>query len=387
MTSHPDLLELAKNGNCRAIAKLMNRALQAKGINAKITKITLKYRCLQIMLEAPQIPDQQSLVSSIYKGLIKLGSEHIEEAEIYGKKTGEEIPAWHEKFDLLAKSPTSLKVLSASSSNTTPNDLIKNLQADNYRVIGEKEILYASLGVLAVFLFILLGISFGFAVFMLVVAVIAVKVQQLQCFGVGIKVSEKQLPEIHEIAQLSAQRLCMRTPNVFVKESPTLNAFAIGFLDEKKTVVIHSALVEAMNKDELAFILGHEFSHIKCDHTNYIVLTNTAENIAKIPILSDVLGFIFLLWSRKCEYTCDRGGLIANHNLKAAISALTKLAVGKELFEKIDIETFLSQKREIDANDISKLTEIFETHPYIVNRIHEITNFYESESYKQIVSD
>lgn len=53
-------LELAKQGNPHAIAALMNRQLQPKGITAKAT---LKDGCLQIMLESTQVPDQQALVS------------------------------------------------------------------------------------------------------------------------------------------------------------------------------------------------------------------------------------------------------------------------------------------------------------------------------------
>ncbi len=386
-----NLLELAKQGNVEAIASLINRQLQAKGITAKIA---LKGACLQVMLESPEVPDQQALVTFLRKGITSLGVASIERVRVYGRQTDEEFPAWNQEFELVAQtpatsSPTSLS-LTYPKKNANNNyhvqkeKLNKNIYADDYRVVGEKVVLYASLGILGFIFFILLGISLGLVLVVVGSSAFWIKVRQGQLLGSSIKVSEHQLPEVYRAAKVAAERLCMRMPNVFVRHSPELNAYATGFIDDRKTVVLHSALVEAMDEDELISIIGHEFSHIKCNHTNYIVLTNTAENIAKVPIISDITGFVFLYWSRKCEYTCDRGGLLASQNLKASITALAKLVIGKELFERIDLDALLEQKRDIDESDVSKMSEIFNTHPYIINRIHELQKFYESSLYKKL---
>lgn len=49
-----NILELAKQGDPKAIAALINRQLQPKGITAKVA---LKDNCLQTMLESAQVPD------------------------------------------------------------------------------------------------------------------------------------------------------------------------------------------------------------------------------------------------------------------------------------------------------------------------------------------
>jgi len=59
-----NILELAKQRDAKAIAALMNRQLQPKGITAKAT---LKDGCLQIILESDQVPDQQALVAFVRK--------------------------------------------------------------------------------------------------------------------------------------------------------------------------------------------------------------------------------------------------------------------------------------------------------------------------------
>lgn len=95
--TQPNLLELAKQGNAQAIATLMNRQLQPKGITVKAA---LKDGCLQIMLESAQVPNQQALVEFIRKGITSLGAESIKSVKIYGRKTGGEFPSWSQEIEL-----------------------------------------------------------------------------------------------------------------------------------------------------------------------------------------------------------------------------------------------------------------------------------------------
>jgi Tfp pilus assembly protein PilE len=95
--SQQNFLELAKQGDAEAIASLMNRQLQPKGITAKAT---INSSCLQVMLASEETPNQQLLVEFIRKGLTGLGITAIERVEIFGKKVGEDFPAWSQKLNL-----------------------------------------------------------------------------------------------------------------------------------------------------------------------------------------------------------------------------------------------------------------------------------------------
>lgn len=378
-----NILELAKQGDVKAIASLINRQLQPKGITAKVV---LKQDCLQIMLESDRPQNQQTLVTFVNKGITSLNIESIKKLKIYGRQTEEEFPDWSQEIELIEKTPAeSISRVSYVSTHQSQN-FTKQITADDYRTQGEKEILYGSLAVLGFIFFILLGVSFGFIIFLIAVSAFWIKIDQAKLLGKSVKVSENQLTEVYQAATISAQRLNIRMPDVFVVQNSDINASAIGFLDDRKTVILNSGLVEAMDLDELMFIIGHELSHIKCDHTNWLVLTNTRENMAKIPVISDIIGYVFLLWSRKGEYTCDRGGLLANHNLKASISALAKLAVGKELFAKMNLDALIEQKKDIDASEMSKISELFLTHPHVVNRIHELQKFHQSHLYEKLTA-
>ena len=259
------------------------------------------------------------------------------------------------------------------------------ISPEDYRVDGEKTALYWGFGILAFILIFITAISVGILTLIVVAGTaVIVWVQQGQLVGGAARVSERQFPRIHTIAKETAARLGMLQPEVFIRQDPTLNAFALGFLGGK-SVVLHSATVEAMEDKELEHIIGHEFSHIKCGHTNLIVITSSSKGI-NVPVISQLLGFVFLFWSRKAEYTCDRGGLLASRDPKAAIAAMCKLAVGPTLFKQMDIDDFLNQQMVLDQNDVAKLSENLATHPYLVKRIHAIQKYFETDEYKRLVA-
>lgn len=62
------------------------------------------------------MPDQQALVAWVRKSVISLGAESIERVKIYGRQTGEEIPAWNQEFELVAKTNSTPFPVSTHSS-------------------------------------------------------------------------------------------------------------------------------------------------------------------------------------------------------------------------------------------------------------------------------
>jgi uncharacterized protein (DUF697 family) len=120
--TQPTLLELAKQGNANAIATLINRQLQPKGIT---TKTALKDGCLQVMLESAQAPNQQALVVFIRKGITNLGAEPIKKVKVHGRQIGEEFPAWIEEFEVVAQTVQNLVELTKQGDVNAINALIE----------------------------------------------------------------------------------------------------------------------------------------------------------------------------------------------------------------------------------------------------------------------
>jgi hypothetical protein len=105
----PNPLDLAKQGDVQAIAFLINRSLKSKAITAKTA---LKDGCLQVMLEATQVPDKQTLAPFILKGVKGLGAASIYKLKVYGRQSGETNLAWSQEFKLSeqTESPASQRI-------------------------------------------------------------------------------------------------------------------------------------------------------------------------------------------------------------------------------------------------------------------------------------
>lgn len=95
--TQPNLLEQAKKGDVNAIASLINRSLQNQGINVEAN---LEDSCLQVWLKSNQIPDRQTSVAFIRKGMMSLGVTSIKTVRVYAQQTSEDIPSWDEEVEL-----------------------------------------------------------------------------------------------------------------------------------------------------------------------------------------------------------------------------------------------------------------------------------------------
>lgn len=96
-----ELLGRAKQGDPQAIAALMNKTLQPKGITARVN---LKDDCLRIMLEGEKAPEQRGSVAFVQRGMEGLGVESINKIQVFGRPTGEEFPSWSQEIALNAGS-------------------------------------------------------------------------------------------------------------------------------------------------------------------------------------------------------------------------------------------------------------------------------------------
>jgi uncharacterized protein (DUF697 family) len=94
----PNILELAKQGHPKAIAFLLNRHLEPKGIQVKST---LSNNSLKLMFEAERIIPQSVLVEWLKVSLLRyIISDLITEVIIYCKKVGCDFPDWQEEIPL-----------------------------------------------------------------------------------------------------------------------------------------------------------------------------------------------------------------------------------------------------------------------------------------------
>lgn len=189
----------------------------------------------------------------------------------------------------------------------------------------------------------------------------------------SIKAGEKTLPEINRIATKAAERLAMQPPGVYVVQDPQINAYALGIFN--KIIVLNTGLIDVASDEELAFIIGHELSHVKYGWS------------VPVKVLGITIPMPLILSSQRREYTCDRGGLIACRSLNASILVLAKLALGKRLADLTDIDHMYRDKEEVERDRVSKLSEFIATHPPIKNRVYQLRQFYDSDLYRKLAGE
>jgi len=101
MNQH-SLIERARQGDATAIATLLNHALQLRGI---IASTNVQGNGLQVMLVAEEVPDARMAVACICNVLVDLNQSRICRVRVYGRKAGNEFPAWTEEFSLAGATP------------------------------------------------------------------------------------------------------------------------------------------------------------------------------------------------------------------------------------------------------------------------------------------
>jgi len=217
---------------------------------------------------------------------------------------------------------------------------------------------------------------FNFYIFLLLLVstLVYIKLQQNHFMGNAVRVHENQFSDIFKIFKKYCTTLEISKAQLFIKQDPVLNAFTIGVT--KPTIVLTSSLIDQLKIDELKFVIAHELGHIKAKHNFILSFTN--------PLgLNTVWGsLIFSFWQRKAEYTADRCGLVLTKNINAGITGLIKLAVGGNLFDKIDIKGYALQIKKIKGGWI-KLSELLTDHPFITNRIKALMIFYKNNFVKK----
>lgn len=225
-----------------------------------------------------------------------------------------------------------------------------------------------SLAALAIALLSGVLISLGWALVIVVIAAVVIRIQQSQMLGNSAMVGPGMFPAVNGLVSRVCRRISAVAPRVHVIQNPALNAFALGF-GQPFSVVLHSALIDSLTENELAFVLGHEVGHIVLGHTCALSIVAPFGNIWPI------WGWAFGAWSRLAEYSADRAGLMASGDLEAACTALIKIATGPQAAAHADVQGFIRQADRVDQSQTARLGEWFGTHPYVVNRLRNLVSW------------
>ena len=186
-------------------------------------------------------------------------------------------------------------------------------------------------------------------------------------------------------------------PELYVAQSPKVNAYAIGF--EHPFIVVNSEALELLDDDdERRFLLAHELGHIMSGHMTYrtiaLVLLAIGTGSLPFPIGVALLPFQLALleWHRKSELSTDRAGLLAVQDHIVAQRSFMKLAGGPAYGDVTSVDEFMRQAVAYETGGdgwdrILKLVNTaFREHPFNTVRAGELERWRTGGAYDLILA-
>jgi Zn-dependent protease with chaperone function len=244
------------------------------------------------------------------------------------------------------------------------------------KIRSEYEILSLFLGLLISFVFLLiledLSNLFLLVVY-IVVALILVISYQGQILGGCLQVNYRNFPELKRVMENQAKIAGIPEPNLFIMQTPELNAFCLGF-QHPYTIVVHSSIIEFFNPSEIESIIAHELGHAYFGHPRVSSILSAFQNMPLGGLFFPVqLAFYF--YQRQAERSSDRFATSMTGNPRAFVTSQIKFTGGPKLINQIDEVALLNQSLEIQKNKKNRIGEWFSSHPYSINRIAYIIRF------------
>jgi Zn-dependent protease with chaperone function len=185
-----------------------------------------------------------------------------------------------------------------------------------------------------------------------------------------------RFPEVRRIVETCRQRLDVRESiQVYVVDRPVVNAYAIG-VRTPYTVVLYTGLLQALDRDELTFVVGHEIGHIKLRHTSILALIGQlGTQTYGMRWVGLLLRYIFLVWMRVGEHSADRAGLVACGSLHKALRTQLKLSLGPSAANRVDVDGVIRHWADHDVGLATQLGDMLRTHPGLEARMDKLVDF------------
>jgi len=201
----------------------------------------------------------------------------------------------------------------------------------------------------------------------------------------------------------------MKTPQIFIIEDDSLNAFASGINENTYSVTLSRGIIDKLEDDELEGVIAHELSHIRNRDVRLMIVSiifvgifafiaeiafrslqfgalsrgskkNAGVGILVVLVVSAVCYLIALLLrfgiSRSREYMADAGAAEMTRKPYALASALRKIDRDPliEAVRNHDVAQLFIENPQPEEKKFS-FSNLFSTHPPIQKRIELLDQF------------
>ena len=226
----------------------------------------------------------------------------------------------------------------------------------------------------------------------------------------GAQEAPRQEPflELHRLVENLAITAGVPKPRVYVINDAAPNAFATGRDPQHASIAVTTGLMDRLDKAELEGVIAHELSHI--GNYDIRVMTIVVVLVGVVSLLTDmflrsmwfgggrrnnrsndeggqimmVVGIVALILapiaasliqlavSRKREYLADASGALLTRYPEGLARALEKISQDPAQLKNLSSATNHLYIEDPVKNKQSWLTNLFSTHPPIVDRIQKL---------------
>lgn len=188
------------------------------------------------------------------------------------------------------------------------------------------------------------------------------------------RISEKLSGRFDVVRQILGNRF---TAEFYVENSAEIGAACSAMPDGSLIVTMTSGAAEKLTASEQLFVLGHEVGHYLLGHHEWPVGAILAPRPDSAAPMCPRLALQLLSWSRCCEISADRFGMLCAQSEAVMARSFLKLASGLPSSLLGSGDDYLSQLDEWKAHR-SKDEGCAFTHPLHAIRIHAGQSFWRS---------
>ncbi|MGL4620671.1 MAG: M48 family metallopeptidase, partial [Chroococcidiopsis sp.] len=78
----------------------------------------------------------------------------------------------------------------------------------------------------------------------------------------SILVSDRQLPQYHQLLIEACQVLDLEPPQLYVRQHPVPNAYTFAMRGKQPFIVMHTSLIDLLTPEEVQAVIAHELGHL-----------------------------------------------------------------------------------------------------------------------------